>query len=415
MIALRNAGQETNLYIGGTPYWAQRNPSNPDDLWTCGEITSTKRVDFANFVYDVVQRYSQAPYYVYSYTFFNEPDISRLMISDHGSGARFQAVVTNGEVSSINIWDGGSGYTGAPWIYDVFIVGGGGHGAYYTISTSGGVITAMNKQNGGSGYTSLPGVYIAYNFVGGCWGDYTDSNPGGSDGFAGGTYYGDMAWQAGPKVHQANSNARVVVGNLMLNCNPTNFNCSGSQDPSQRFMKGILEPGRLNGYNYSYFDVMNFHAYDTFWGHTGPATEGQYETSVWGSYWDTSGPLVVTKTEWIKSVFTTYAVSGKQLWASEAALNFRTWSTGGGYNPPDNANCSAASLDNSYGDAPSYNPTKGVYAPEVVAASLAEGLERVWWFALVGWRANELVGNPGSGYTNPCAAWWALSIRPKIT
>jgi hypothetical protein len=68
------------------------------------------------------------------------------------------AVVTSGFVTSINLTDGGAGYTSAPV---VTITGGGGSGATATAAVSGGAVTGFTITSPGSGYGSAPTVTIA--------------------------------------------------------------------------------------------------------------------------------------------------------------------------------------------------------------------------------------------------------------
>jgi microcystin-dependent protein len=68
------------------------------------------------------------------------------------------AVVTSGFVTSINLTDGGAGYTSAPV---VTITGGGGSGATATAAVSGGAVTGFTITSPGSGYGSAPTVTVA--------------------------------------------------------------------------------------------------------------------------------------------------------------------------------------------------------------------------------------------------------------
>ncbi len=67
------------------------------------------------------------------------------------------AIISFGFVVSVNINNGGYGYTNTPMVR---LVGGGGGGAGATAVVSNGVITAITITNNGSGYTSAPLVFI---------------------------------------------------------------------------------------------------------------------------------------------------------------------------------------------------------------------------------------------------------------
>ena len=73
-----------------------------------------------------------------------------------GSGAA-AGVVVNGSVSSIEVTNGGSGYTSSPL---VSIVGGGGFGASATAIITKGSVSRILVNNGGTGYTSQPSITI---------------------------------------------------------------------------------------------------------------------------------------------------------------------------------------------------------------------------------------------------------------
>lgn len=79
--------------------------------------------------------------------------------SGGGTGATGTAIVNlgAGNISSIGITNGGSGYVRAP---GVNITGGGGFGAMATTTITGGVVTAITITNPGSDYTSAPTVTI---------------------------------------------------------------------------------------------------------------------------------------------------------------------------------------------------------------------------------------------------------------
>jgi formylglycine-generating enzyme required for sulfatase activity len=73
-------------------------------------------------------------------------------------GATAVATVTNGEVTSIVVTSGGSGYSAPP---GVTFVGGGGTGASAVAQVSGGAVTNIVIDMPGSGYTNAPIVAIS--------------------------------------------------------------------------------------------------------------------------------------------------------------------------------------------------------------------------------------------------------------
>ncbi len=71
---------------------------------------------------------------------------------------QIRVIITNrSEVTSVEVTNGGSGYTSAP---DVTFSGGGGTGATAEATVEAGVVTGITITSGGSGYTNSPDVII---------------------------------------------------------------------------------------------------------------------------------------------------------------------------------------------------------------------------------------------------------------
>ena len=172
-------GKKIIMIVRSTPGWAQKVSGK-----ACGPIQDEDIVAFANFMADVVRRYSVAPYNVMYYEIGNEPE--------------------------------------AP------------------TSTAKGTETF------------------------GCWGDATDP-------YYGGRYYASVLKQVYPKMKQANANITVMVGGLLLDCDPVNPP-AGKDCTMSRYLEGILVGG-----GGPYFDTVNFHSYDYYQG-----GYGNYSNSNWG-------------------------------------------------------------------------------------------------------------------------------------
>ena len=89
------------VVIRFTPAWAQKYSG-----YSCGPMTSSHFADFANFVHDVVARYSAAPYYVKYWEIWNEEDIDHRLpgiASDSAYGCW-------GEPASVDAYGGGTFY-----------------------------------------------------------------------------------------------------------------------------------------------------------------------------------------------------------------------------------------------------------------------------------------------------------------
>ena len=147
-----------------------------------------------------------------------------------------------------------------------------------------------------------PTLVAAGNEWMGCWGEIGETNYGGE-------YYAEMLKVVYPEVKAADSNALVLVGGLLLDCDPLNPPPLKDCTPSN-FLEGILDNG-----GGPYFDGISFHAYDF-----GYDWLGGYQNSNWASNWDTTGPSSLAKVDFLRSVLSTYNVTGKFLMNTEAAL-----------------------------------------------------------------------------------------------
>lgn len=189
----------------------------------------------------------------------------------------------------------------------------------------------------------------------GCWGDYSDKF-----GYGGG-YYAEMLKVVYPEIKRADPTAKVLVGGLLLDCDPRIDNAckNGShKDLPPRFLEGILanEGG-------DYFDGISFHAYDGY-----QDSLGEYGTTNWDSSWDSTGPVLIAKSNYIKSLLAKYGVTGKLLLNTENAIH-----------------CNPCALDNTF------QLTKAYYVAQTFAAAIREGLTTNLWFSLYGWHSSGLL------------------------
>jgi len=202
----------------------------------------------------------------------------------------------------------------------------------------------------------------------GCWGDQTDAYYGGED-------YAEMLKAAYPQIKAADPQAQVLVGGLLLDCDPRGSPsvCASLTPPHTdkpaKFLEGILLGG-----GGPYFDGVSFHTYDVYWG-----ALGQYKMPNWNTAWDTTGPTVIAKAGFVKSVLTAYGFSGKFLMNTETAILCRS--------------CSNDAI---------YETTKAYYVTQAYAAALAQGLRASVWYSVLGWQ--------NSGLLNP-----DLTPRPAYT
>jgi len=207
----------------------------------------------------------------------------------------------------------------------------------------------------------------------GCWGDPEDD-------YYGGEYYAEMLNVVYPVIKEADPEAQVLLGGLLLDCDPDNppETQPGSGEyrecTSSKYLEGVLQNG--GGDN---FDGVSFHAYDYYFG-----SRGHYGNGNWRSSWRSTGPLLITKANFIRDLLKEYGYTDKFLVNSEVAV--LCGATGG------EDFCKTGDFQN----------TKANYVPQAFAAAKAEGLLANVWYSMHGWRNSGLVkkdGNPYPAYT----------------
>lgn len=277
IMQLNSSGYQVIGTIRYAPEWAQKYPSI-----ACGPVAEEDLDRYAEFLYQVVNRYSQPPYKIHYWELGNEPDISWQLVRP------------------------------------------------------------------GSGF--------------GCWGEEGDP-------FYGGGYYAEMLKKVYPRIKAADPEAVVLIGGLLLDCDPTNppEDPPGSGVPKDctpaRFLEGIL----INGGG-DFFDAVSYHSYDYY-----QNERGRYANPNWHASWDSSGPVLTTKTRFIKDLLAGYGYTDKFLANTEVALI-----CGRNGKEPE---CLTED----------YLFTKAVYLAQANVAALAAGVQVNIWFSLEGWRGSGLV------------------------
>ena len=188
----------------------------------------------------------------------------------------------------------------------------------------------------------------------GCWG-----NP--ADPYFGGRTYATALKAIYPQVKAASPSARVLVGGLLLDCDPS-APPKGRTCVESRFLEGILRAG-----GGTYFDAVSFHTYDFY----GPV-EGIYSNPNWASAWNTTGPALIRKVTFLRDALTRYGLT-KPLLATELALV--CWQC----QPPP----------------AEYERTKINYLPQVYAIAKAQNVQAGIWYSWEGWFGSNLVTNAG--------------------
>jgi hypothetical protein len=262
-------GRKIILVVRSTPTWAQV------DGKACGRIQEDDIPAFADFMADVVKRYSVAPYHVKYFEIGNEPD------------------------------------------------------------------AAADFLSGGETF--------------GCWGEPSEA-------FYGGQYYAQVLKQVYPKMKAANSEVNVLIGGLLMDCDPLNPP-AGKDCSMSNYLEGILAGG-----GGPYFDSVSFHAYDYYLGEY-----GEYSNSNWNSAYNTTGPTLLAKNQFLRTVLAKYGVTGKKIIATEIALVCQS----------QHVTC---------GD-DKHQKTKAYYAVEAYAAAIADGIIGSIWFHQYNiWNETGLMG-----------------------
>ncbi len=193
----------------------------------------------------------------------------------------------------------------------------------------------------------------------GCWGDADDE-------FYGGGRYAEMLHTIYPRIKAADPQAQVLVGGLLLDCDPVHPPENRDCRPSN-FIEGILRAGGGDS-----FDGISFHAYDYY------SQPFGYSNQNWHSSHKTSGPVNAVKARHLNSLLLKYELTGKYLINTEAGL-----------------------LCGRSGDEPmcqtyEFNMAKAFYVALSNAAALQEGFLGNIWFNLTGWRGTGLIDANGN-------------------
>lgn len=139
----------------------------------------------------------------------------------------------------------------------------------------------------------------------GCWGGWDD------DPYYGGSYYARILEKTYPAMKAANPAIQVLIGGLLLDCDPTNPPAGKTCTPA-KFLEGILiNNGKYDGGNY--FDAVSFHGYPFY------AGSGKIGYDEDHPYWAHRGGVVLGKIDFVRSVLAKYNVA-KPILHTEGAL-----------------------------------------------------------------------------------------------
>lgn len=182
----------------------------------------------------------------------------------------------------------------------------------------------------------------------GCWGEYADSTNGGS-------FYGTMLAQVYPQIKAANPDAQLVMGSLMLNCNPLdpNLNCSYPY----KFFDGVLQTAG------GAFDLVMFNSGTSYDAGKNPVW---LEKNNW-RWTNAFGGLVDGKINYLRNAMAGYGID-KPIVHSEAYF-----------------------LDRTAENSTVFENQKADYLVWVYANGWSQNLKAVIWYSVEGWKGSELI------------------------
>lgn len=214
---------------------------------------------------------------------------------------------------------------------------------------------------------SLVGDYSPF----GCWGDISDTQ------YYGGDYFGEMLAAVYPRIKEANPNAQVLIGGLLLECDYTHtYNPPRDCTPS-KFLSGLLTTGANS------FDIISYHGYPLR-GNDRVDWEREYPL------WRHRGGVVLGKLDFIRTAFTQAGVPMKPVLLTEAGL--LCWAEGGcDDNPTTEASPAELQAD------------QANYAMRLYPRAQANGIMGALWYTFSGpgWRDSGVLDanqNPRPAY-----------------
>jgi hypothetical protein len=208
----------------------------------------------------------------------------------------------------------------------------------------------------------------------GCWGDENDE-------FYGGGYYAEMLKVAYPAIKAVDPTAQVLIGGLLLDCDPTNPPAGKDCKPA-KFLEGILRNG-----GGSFFDIASFHGYPTY-SSASPGGELYYDEHFPG--WEPRGGVVLGKLDFVREVMANNGVA-KPVMHTEGSLICPA-SNGVDCNPPNET----------------FFQAQADYVVWLYVRNWAAGVKGTIWYQFdgPGWRFGSLLDEN----QNPKPAYYALDF-----
>ncbi len=196
----------------------------------------------------------------------------------------------------------------------------------------------------------------------GCRGDAHDP-------YYGGGRYGQMLMVVTPAIRQADPEAKVLLGGLMIYSGNSVPCSSTSIDRPECFLEGILRAGAG-----PYFDIVAYHGHSSYYG-------SPVDYSGAGGSWAPYGGPAKGKPAVVRQVMSRYGVS-KPLFFDEMSL---------GCPAEDPSNVRQMQLCSSPG--PAFFEAQADHVAKMMVPSLSVGVEMISWYSLegAGWRNGALL------------------------
>jgi hypothetical protein len=208
----------------------------------------------------------------------------------------------------------------------------------------------------------------------GCWGEPEDD-------YYGGEYYAAMLQRAYPAIKTADPQAQVLVGGLLLDCDPTDPPAGKDCKPA-KFLEGILRAGGGN-----YFDIVSFHGYPQYDGSSSNFGSLYYDEHF--PSWEARGGVVLGKVDFIREVLARYG-HNKPVMHTEGSLICSE----------SNPNCNPPGAG--------FYESQADYVVWLFVRNWAAGLKGTIWYQFTGpgWRYGALL----DGNQLPKPAYYALDF-----
>jgi hypothetical protein len=196
----------------------------------------------------------------------------------------------------------------------------------------------------------------------GCWGDANDP-------YYGGGNYANMLKVISPIIKNADNSAKIVIGGLLLDCDPQDAGaegrCQAGKEVPPKFLEGILING--GGDN---FDIVSYHGY---------ASDRNFDYAPWVveekfPNWSARGGVVMGKYNYIEELLENYGLE-KDIFITET-----------GYLCLEN-NLSCRNDLNTFYD------RQAQYGVWLLVRNWIEGLDQTFWYTFngPGWREGGIL------------------------